>query len=166
MKGNTSSRTVSNIFSGAVSLKRDQRRLSWSVVKIGSSMGLPVRAALRLLQRVQLVEPLDEEQVGELLDDRERVRDTAGPHRVPDAVDLGFEFTGDHESAFPYRVVTYGQVGGLGPGVGLILAKDLAHYWHTKQKSERDPEVSLAFQLVPFLGFTLVGTAGFEPATP
>ena len=47
MKGNTSSRTVSNIVSGAVSLKRDQRTWSWSVVKIGSSMGLLVRAALR-----------------------------------------------------------------------------------------------------------------------
>ena len=40
------------------------------------------------LARVQLVQALDEEQVGELLDDRERVRDAAGPHGVPDSVDL------------------------------------------------------------------------------
>ena len=38
MKGNTSSRTVANIFSGALSLKRDQRIASWSGVKIGLSM--------------------------------------------------------------------------------------------------------------------------------
>ena len=59
--------------------------------------GLAGAGGLALLERVQLVEPLDEEQVGELLDDRERVRDAAGPHRVPDAVDLGFEFAGDHD---------------------------------------------------------------------
>ena len=46
MKGNTSSRTVANIFSGAVSLKRDQRMASWSAAKIGPSMGFPVRVAL------------------------------------------------------------------------------------------------------------------------
>jgi hypothetical protein len=49
-----------------------------------------------LLERIQLVESLDEQQVGELLDDRERVGDAARPHRVPDAVDFGFEFAGDH----------------------------------------------------------------------
>ena len=53
---------------------------------------------LVLLARVQLVQPLDEEQVGELLDDRERVRDAAGPHGVPDSVDLGLQLTGDHDS--------------------------------------------------------------------
>ena len=46
MKGNTPSRTVSNSCSGAASLKRDQRSLSWSALKTGSSMGVPVRAAL------------------------------------------------------------------------------------------------------------------------
>lgn len=33
---------------------------------------------------------------GELLDNRERVRDAAGPHRVPDAVYLGFQLASDH----------------------------------------------------------------------
>ncbi len=47
MKGKTSSLTVANICSGAVSLNRDQRRAFWSGLKIGSSIGLPVRAALR-----------------------------------------------------------------------------------------------------------------------
>ena len=55
---------------------------------------------LALLQGVKLVKPLDEEQIGELLDDRERIRDAAGPHRGPDAVDFGFEFACNHEN-FP-----------------------------------------------------------------
>ena len=42
-----------------------------------------------------------EEQVGELLDDRERIRNTARPHRVPDLVDLGLEFTRDHDFVSP-----------------------------------------------------------------
>ena len=54
---------------------------------------------LALLARVQLVQTLDEEQVGELLDDRERVRNAARPHGVPDSVDLGLQLTGDHDSA-------------------------------------------------------------------
>ena len=48
------------------------------------------------LQGLEFVEPLDEEQVGELLDDRERVGDAPGPHGVPYAVDAGFDFSGDH----------------------------------------------------------------------
>ena len=59
---------------------------------------------LMLLTRVQLVQPLDEEQVGELLNDRERVRDAAGPHGVPDSVDLGFQLTGDHDSISPVSI--------------------------------------------------------------
>ena len=59
---------------------------------------LPGAGGLVLLARVQLVQPLDEQQVGELLDDRERVRDAAGPQGVPDSVDLGLQLTGDHDS--------------------------------------------------------------------
>jgi hypothetical protein len=64
-----------------------------------------VRAAL-IPQGVQLVKPLDEEQVSELLNDRERIRDAAGPQRVPYLVYLGFEFTCNHTrlgSPFIYR---------------------------------------------------------------
>ena len=57
-----------------------------------------------LLERVQLVQTLDEQQVGELLDDRERVRDAAGPHGVPDSVDLGLQLTGDHDSISPVSI--------------------------------------------------------------
>ena len=97
MKGNTWSRTVSNICCGADSLKRDQRSLSCLPLKIGSSIGLPDAGGLALFQGVSFVQPLDEEQVGELLDDQERIRDAARPHRVPDAVYLGFECAGDHD---------------------------------------------------------------------
>jgi hypothetical protein len=45
---------------------------------------------------VDLVQAFDEEQVGELLDDGERVGDAAGPQGVPDAVDFGFDFACDH----------------------------------------------------------------------
>ena len=57
-----------------------------------------------LLARVQLVQTLDEQQVGELLDDREWVRDAAGPHGVPDSVDLGLQLTGDHDSISPVSI--------------------------------------------------------------
>ena len=57
-----------------------------------------------LLERLELVEALDEEQVGELFDDGERVGDTAGPHGVPDAVDLGFDFAGDPDCVLTVKV--------------------------------------------------------------
>ena len=59
--------------------------------------GFAGAGGLGLFECVQLVEPLDEEQVGELLDDRERIRDATGPHRVPDVVHFGFESAGDHD---------------------------------------------------------------------
>jgi hypothetical protein len=40
------------------------------------------------------------EQVGDLLDHLERVRDTAGPERVPDAVDLIPDVASDHALGF------------------------------------------------------------------
>ena len=52
---------------------------------------------LVLLQRVHVVEPAEEEQVGDLLDHLQRVRDAAGPEGVPDAVDLVLDVAGDHE---------------------------------------------------------------------
>jgi hypothetical protein len=51
---------------------------------------------LVFLEGVDLVQALDEEQVGELLDDGERIGDAAGPEGVPDAVDFGFDFASDH----------------------------------------------------------------------
>jgi hypothetical protein len=49
-----------------------------------------------LLQRVQVVQPAQEERVGDLLDHLQRVRDAALPERVPDGVDLVLDVAGDH----------------------------------------------------------------------
>ena len=57
-------------------------------MKTETSMGVLVARGLVLPERVQLVEPLDEEQISQLLDDRKRVGNPAGPHRVPNAVDF------------------------------------------------------------------------------
>ncbi len=51
---------------------------------------------LELFEGVQVVEALQEQQVGDLLDDLERVRDPTRPEGVPDAVHLVAEFTGEH----------------------------------------------------------------------
>ena len=45
---------------------------------------------------MQVVEPLDEEQVGDLLDHFQRVGDAAGPEGIPDVVDLAADFAGEH----------------------------------------------------------------------
>ncbi|GCD51391.1 hypothetical protein NBRC3188_0088 [Acetobacter pasteurianus NBRC 3188] len=45
---------------------------------------------------LEVVEPLDEHEEGELFDHGKRVGDPAGPERVPDLVDLGFNCTCDH----------------------------------------------------------------------
>jgi len=47
-------------------------------------------------QGVQVFQPPQEQQVGDLLDDLKRVGDAAGPEGIPDAVDLALEVTGDH----------------------------------------------------------------------
>ena len=51
---------------------------------------------LVLLQRVQVVQAAQEEQVGDLLDHLQRVGDAAGPEGVPDLVDLALDVAGDH----------------------------------------------------------------------
>ena len=43
-----------------------------------------------------LVEPLDEQQVGELFHHFERVGDSSGPEVIPDRIDFGLQFTLDH----------------------------------------------------------------------
>jgi hypothetical protein len=47
---------------------------------------------LVLLADLHVVEPADEEQIGDLLDHLERIGDAARPERIPDAVDLVPEF--------------------------------------------------------------------------
>jgi len=45
---------------------------------------------------VQVVQPAQKEQVGDLLDDFQRVGDAAGPEGIPDSVDLALDFAGHH----------------------------------------------------------------------
>ena len=47
------------------------------------------------LQGVEVVEALEEEQVGDLLDDFEGIGDATGPEGVPEGIDLGAEFAGE-----------------------------------------------------------------------
>ncbi len=58
--------------------------------------GLIQAIGLVLGQGVQLIQAFDKKQVDQLLNNRERVGYAAGSHGVPDAVHLGFEFSGDH----------------------------------------------------------------------
>jgi len=55
---------------------------------------------LVLLQRVQVVQAAQEEQVSDLLNDFERVGNAAGPECVPDLVDLALDGAGDHFPLF------------------------------------------------------------------
>jgi len=41
---------------------------------------------------IQLIEPLHEQQIGDLLDGGERIADATTPEFVPELVDLAFEF--------------------------------------------------------------------------
>jgi hypothetical protein len=45
---------------------------------------------------VELVQPADKEEIGDLLDDLERVGDAARLKAVPDAIDLAAKFARDH----------------------------------------------------------------------
>jgi hypothetical protein len=47
---------------------------------------------------VEIIEPLQEEQVGDLLDDFEGIGDTAGPEGIPESVDFTADLAGEHES--------------------------------------------------------------------
>jgi len=51
---------------------------------------------LVFFQRVQVVETLEEQQAGDLLDDFERVGDAAGPEGVPEGVNFTVNFAGKH----------------------------------------------------------------------
>ncbi len=52
--------------------------------------------SLLLLSGVQLIEPLDKEQIGDLIHHLERVGDAARPERIPDAINLTFSFSCNH----------------------------------------------------------------------
>jgi hypothetical protein len=103
-------------------LKRDQRRFSKEWPPFLPMPSLPsgkIRRVHRrsepggavLFQRVQVVQPAQEEQIGDLLDHLERVGDAAGPEGVPDLVDLALDVAGDHEEML--RMVVSLSLGGM-----------------------------------------------------
>lgn len=51
---------------------------------------------LVLLQLVQIVKAADKQQIGDLFDHLQRIRNAAGPESVPNAIDLILDVTGDH----------------------------------------------------------------------
>src|ERR1700694_2143823 len=51
------------------------------------------RSGLALLNFLHFVEAFDEDQIGDLLDDLERIGEATGPEIIPDAVDLAAQFT-------------------------------------------------------------------------
>ena len=59
------------------------------------------RRRLALLDLLHLVEPLDEDQAGDLLDHLQRIGEPARPEIVPDAVDLAAQFTCQHGLLLP-----------------------------------------------------------------
>ena len=65
--------------------------------------GLAGARGFLFLNRLQLIEALDEEQVGHLLDDLHGVGDAAAPEGVPDLVDLTLEGTGDQAVTKAWR---------------------------------------------------------------
>src|SRR5690606_4865366 len=69
----------------------EDRPLDWPLEATG----------LLLLHGVQLVQTLDEKQVGHLLDDLHGVGDAAAPERTPDVVDLGLDGASDHGAPLP-----------------------------------------------------------------
>ncbi len=49
-----------------------------------------------LLQLVQIVEAADKQQIGDLFDHLQRIRNAAGPESVPNAINLILDVAGDH----------------------------------------------------------------------
>jgi hypothetical protein len=49
---------------------------------------------------MQIVEPLEKQQIGDLLDDFERIGDAARPECIPEGVNFTADFAGEHELFF------------------------------------------------------------------
>src|ERR1700679_214397 len=55
---------------------------------------------LQFLGNFLLVQPLEKKQVGDLLNNLERIGDAARPEGIPDLIDLTANFAGEHRFAF------------------------------------------------------------------
>ena len=53
-------------------------------------------SSFQLFERLQLIQPLDEKQIGDLLDHFQRIGNPAGPKRIPDLIDLATNLGGKH----------------------------------------------------------------------
>ena len=61
-------------------------------------------AGLLLFENLEIVQAAKEEKVGDLLDHFQRIRDAAGPERVPQAVNLIAKFSGYHSGWGPFLI--------------------------------------------------------------
>ena len=77
------------------------RRKAMVIIAFGKQPpldGLLQPSGFQLFERLQLVQPLDEKQISDLLDDFQRIGNPAGPERIPDLIDLITNFVGKHEN--------------------------------------------------------------------
>ncbi len=58
--------------------------------------GLLQPSGFQFFEGLQLVKPLDEKQISNLLDNLQRIGNPAGPERIPDLIDLAADFVGEH----------------------------------------------------------------------
>ena len=99
--------------------------------KTRRSIGRFSRAGPILLERVEVVEAAQEEQIGNLFDDLQRIGDAAGPEGIPDLVDLALDGAGDHVAAL--RFGSSEVILALSArGMGNLCDSALATVWHRK----------------------------------
>ena len=76
------------------------RRKAMVIIALGKQPpldGLLQPSGFQFFERLQLVKPLDEKQISDLLDDFQRIGNPAGPEGIPDLIDLVTNFVGKHE---------------------------------------------------------------------
>ena len=54
------------------------------------------RAGFVLFERLQVIQPLEKEEVGDLLDDFEGIGDATGPEGIPEGIDFTANFAVEH----------------------------------------------------------------------
>ena len=64
------------------------------------AVAAPCDHSLQLLDFLQFVEAAQKKQVGDLLDDFERIGNASRPKGIPDCIDLTTNFPGEHAPTF------------------------------------------------------------------